>query len=76
MMLYTKYECFGTCGFGQEYFWKLRVEIYIFTPWPTYATNMHRLNNFGGDHLGINTVEFGQIPISGSGDVKCKNCDL
>jgi len=47
MMLYIKYESTGSCSFSQEDFWKFHLKTYLLTPWPTYATNWNRLNNFG-----------------------------
>jgi len=41
------------------------LKTYFLTPWPTYATNKNNSNNFGGDHLGIIPVKFGQNPMSG-----------
>jgi len=55
-MLYTKYESLGPCSFRQEDFFKLHFENLFFDP----------VTILIADHPETISVEFGQIPISGS----------
>jgi len=51
---------------SDKIFENCNLKTYLFTPWPTNATNWMVWTTLTGDHPGIIPVKFGQIPISGS----------
>jgi len=70
LYMYTKYKSSGTCSFRHEDFWKWHHENILWpndvfmqpsgTVWLTLILI--------GEHTGITSFEFGQNPISGSGE--------
>jgi len=66
MMLYTKYESFGSCSYRKEDIWKLHLKP-KFLPRDLLRKPIRTISTILlGDHPGIIPVKFGEIHINGS----------